>query len=133
MVTSVHEIAVALGRPDPPPGSADQQRWAMWIEDARLTISAGPDGDQHIDIDTLDQARLDLVVRDAVVARVWRPDDATQVTIAVDDASTSRTYSSGTGSIRIRPEWWRFLGIGSADDSAAFSVRPSFTPDRPVW
>lgn len=129
MATSVAQIAVAVGRPTPAPGSTDDLQWRMWIEDALLEISAGPTGTSHIDLATFDQDRLDRVVRDAVAAKVKRPDDATQVTVAVDDASTSRTYSSSTGAIFIRPEWWRFLGLVA--ESNAFSVRPAFVPDGP--
>ena len=130
MITTA-EIAVALGRPQPEVNSAERLQWDMWIRDARLEISAGPSGSATVDLDGLDQDRLDRVVRDAVAARVRRPDDATQVTVSVDDASTSKIYSSSTGTIFIRPEWWRFLGLASS--SGAFSTRPGFAPDRPCW
>ena len=40
-----------------------------------------------------------------------RPDNATQVTVSVDDASTSRTYRSGAGRVTILDDWWTMLGL----------------------
>jgi hypothetical protein len=102
-VTPVN-IAVALGRTAPDAGSADDLQWQMWIDDALMLIGA-----RLGDTTLLDQAKLDYVVREAVVAQVRRPDSATQVTVAVDDASTMRTYRSSKGRIEILDEWWELL------------------------
>lgn len=127
MITTA-DIAVALGRDQPQVGSAERLQWDMWIRDARMEISAGPNGSATIDLESLDQGRLDRVVRDAVAAKVRRPDDATQVDISVDDGRVSKIYQSSTGTVHIRPEWWRFLGLAAT--ATAFSTRPGFEPDQ---
>jgi hypothetical protein len=110
-------IAVALGRTDPT--ANEMLQWEMWIGDALMLIDARVDA---LGITTeLDEARLDYVVREAVVAHVRRPDDATQVTISVEDASTSKTYRSSRGRIEILDAWWALLGL-TAPTGGAFSV-----------
>jgi hypothetical protein len=112
-------IAVALGRTAPDSGSVTEQQWQMWIDDALVLIN---DRKTKLAItDELDAAKLDYVVREAVVAQVRNPDDATQVTTSVDDASTSRTYRSGRGRVEIIDEWWALLGL-TPPDGGAFSV-----------
>ena len=111
-------IAVALGVAAPDSGSVTEAQWQMWIDDALMLIEA-----RRLEIDStlvLDQAKLDYVVREAVVDHVKRPDDATQVTISVDDASTSRTYRSSAGRLRILDEWWAILGL-TPSGGAAYS------------
>lgn len=103
MAVTPADIAVALGRTDSPSGTEAAQ-WDMWISDARLLIEA-----RLGDLDALDQAKLDYVVREAVVAQVRRPDDATQVTVSVNDASTSKTYQRGAGRVTILDAWWELL------------------------
>lgn len=111
-------IAVALGRTAPDPSSVEYDQWQMWIEDALMLIEA-----RLGDTTLLDQARLDYVVREAVVMMAKRPDDATQVTVSIDDASTSKTYRSGTGRITILDEWWALLAPDSELTSGkAFEV-----------
>jgi len=90
----------------------------MWIEDAVMLIG---DRATRLGVDDVDAAKLDYVVRQAVVAQVRRPDDATQVTVSVDDGSTSRTYQRGTGRVSILDEWWVLLGL-SGGRGRAFEV-----------
>jgi hypothetical protein len=102
-------IAVALGVTAPDSGSPTEAQWEMWIADALMLVQVRVDS---IDpVPTVDQARLDYVIREAVVAQVRRPDDARQVTVAVDDASTSRTYTSSRGRVSITDDWWALLGL----------------------
>lgn len=112
------KIAVALGVDSPADGSVTQQQWQMWIKDALLLIQtrATAMGDPAVD-----QAKLDYVIREAVVAHARRPDDATQVTVSVDDGSTSKTYRTGAGRVAILDEWWRMLGLAPRK-SAAFET-----------
>lgn len=112
-------IAVALGRTAPDEGSAEYAQWEMWIGDALMLIEA-----RLGDLAELDQDKLNYVVREAVVSHIRKPDDATQVDVAVDDARASRTYSSSKGRVTIIDDWWELL---SPKDStvAAFSIRPS--------
>src|SRR6185312_12283861 len=86
-------IAVALGRTTPESGSLAYEQWLMWIDDALMLINARK---TELAVTTdLDANTLDYVVREAVAAHVRRPDDATQVTVSVDDGSMSKTYRSG--------------------------------------
>jgi hypothetical protein len=111
-------IAVALGQAAPEPGSVMEQQWKMWIDDAWLLIDSRRALLKNLDV--IDEMRLDYVVREAVAAHIKKPDDATQVTVSVDDASTSRSYKSGKGRVTILDEWWALLGL--VDQSGAFSI-----------
>jgi hypothetical protein len=119
MAVTPATIATALGVAAPDSGSAQEAQWDLWISDALMLIEtrrielavAGP----------LDEAKVDYVVRQAVVAQVQRPDDATQVTESVDDASVSRTYRSSKGRVTIVDEWWTLLGL-TAPSGGAFSI-----------
>lgn len=113
MAVNPDTIQVALGRATFSSAEADQ--WQMWIDDALLLIDA-----RLGDVAELDQAKLDYVVREAVVAHIRHPDDATQVSVSIDDATSSRTYRSGRGRVTIIDEWWALLS--PADDGAAFVI-----------
>lgn len=109
-------IAVALGQAAPVPGSITDQQWSLWIDDAEMLIE-----NRRASFDpapVIGQAKLDYVVREAVVAHVRKPDDATQVTVSVDDGSTSKSYKSGKGRVTILDEWWVFLGIQEVEQGA---------------
>jgi len=110
-------LAVALGQAAPEAGSVTEQQWWMWVNDAEMLIEA-----RQVKLGAADpdQAKLDYVVREAVAAHIKRPDDATQVTIAVDDGSSSRSYKTGKGRVTILDEWWALLGL--VETSGAFSV-----------
>lgn len=123
-MTSPADVATTLRRSTPDVDSLDYAQWAMWIDDAEMLIA-----DRLGDLTALNQKTLSFVVREAVADRVKKPDDATQVEIAVDDARVSRRYSSSTGQITIRDEWWTLLAPATESSSGAFSIRPSFTPD----
>jgi len=110
-------LAVALGRTAPESGSVTEQQWELWIGDAEMLIET-----QRVKLgaEVPDEAKLDYVVREAVAAHIKRPDDATQVTVAVDDASSSRSYQTGKGRVTILDEWWALLGL--VEPSGAFSL-----------
>lgn len=118
MAVTPANIAVALGQTAPSTGSLLEQQWAMWISDAEMLIETRK-ASLGI-VDPIDEAKVDYVVREAVVAQVKRPDDSTQVTVSVDDGSTSRSYRSGKGRVSILDEWWLLLGL--TDPSGAFSI-----------
>ena len=112
-------IATALGVAAPDPSSPKFAQWSMWIDDANMLINA-----RKVSLAVtadLDPTVLDFVVREAVVAQAQRPDDATQVSVSVDDGSVSRTYRSGRGRVTILDEWWTLLGLTSPN-GGAFSV-----------
>jgi hypothetical protein len=118
MSVTPNMIAVALGQAAPEPDSIQDQQWYLWIDDAYMLVDT-----RRMSLDPtieIDQAKLDYVVREAVVAHVKKPDDATQVTVSVDDASTSRSYRSGKGRVTILDEWWTLLGL--TDPGGAFSL-----------
>lgn len=113
MAVTTETLARRLGRSTSELSQETNDQWEMWVDDARLLIEA-----RLGDLDELDQAKLDYVVREAVVAHILHPDDATQVSISIDDASTSRTYRSGKGRVTIIDEWWTLLSPG--EDGGAF-------------
>ena len=104
MAVTPEMIAVALGRTAPESDSVEFAQWEMWIADALLLIEA-----RLGDPAELDQAKLDYVVREAVVAHVRNPDSATQVSVSIDDGSSSRTYKTSAGRIAILDLWWDLL------------------------
>ena len=112
MAVTHETVATALGRAAT---STEQAQWEMWIADALLLIEA-----RLGDPAELDQAKLDYVVREAVVAHIRHPDDATQVSVSIDDATSSRTYRSGKGRVSILAEWWDLLS--PAEDGGAFTL-----------
>lgn len=108
-------IAVALGRATSSITDTEQASWTLWIADALLLIEA-----RLGDPAELDQAKLDYVVREAVVAHVRHPDNATQVSVSIDDGTSSRTYKSATGRVTIIDEWWDLLAPAQA--TGAFTI-----------
>ena len=111
LVTTVDPdlVATALGRPPLDQTSPTYYQWDMWIMDALMLIQDR--ADTITPAPTVNQAKLDYVIREAVKAHVNRPEDVTQVTVSVDDGSTSKTYRSGSGRVMIRDEWWGLLGL----------------------
>ncbi|MDQ0726813.1 hypothetical protein [Microbacterium sp. W4I20] len=119
MAVTPATIAVALGVAAPESGSITEQQWVLWIDDATMLIENRAT-QLDINLDDIGEAKLDYVVREAVVAQVKKPDDATQVSITVDDGTTSRSYRSGKGRVQILDEWWTLLGL--TDPSGAFAI-----------
>lgn len=119
-------IAVRLGQIAPASGSATEAQWQMLISDAVRAITRRAER-LSIDPGSLNAEDLDYVVREAVVSHLDNPDNATQVSISVDDASVSRSYRSSQGRVAILDEWWELLGLG--DDSESFSVQAYGEPD----
>lgn len=119
MTVTPATIATALGVAVPDSASPKYAQWALWITDALMLINARK---ARLDVtDELEPVALDYVVREAVVAQARRPDDATQVSVSIDDGNIARTYTSGSGRVTILDEWWALLGL--ADPNAgAFSV-----------
>lgn len=112
------EIATELGRPAPPTATAAQ--WQQWIDDAVFLINRRVTALGYTD--PPDQDAVDYVVRHAVASHARRPDDSTQVTVSVDDGSTSKMYRSSQGRVTILDEWWDLLGLSSSASGKAFEV-----------
>jgi hypothetical protein len=117
MAVDSEMIAIALGVAAPESGSITDKQWTQWIEDAAFLIETRR---AQLDVDEIDEAKLDYVIRQAVVAQVKKPDDATQVTVSVDDGATSKSYKSGKGRVTILDEWWTLLGL--TEPSGAFAL-----------
>lgn len=129
MPVTPDNIAVALGYAAPESDSITWQQWELWISDAEMLIDIRQ---QQLNVAEIDDAKLDYVVREAVVAHVKKPDDATQVTVSVDDGQTSKSYRSGKGRVTILDEWWTLLGL--TDPSGAYAVdMVGFTSPHPPW
>lgn len=129
MTVTPNDIAIALGVTAPEPASIQWQQWDLWIQDAEMLIEARR---EKLDADIPDEVKTDYVIRQAVVAHVKKPDDATQVTVSVDDGQTSKSYRSGKGRVAIEDEWWSLLGL--TDTGGAFSIdRVGFAAPHPPW
>lgn len=120
MAVTPMDIAVELGRTAPESSSTEYAQWERWIADALYLIG------KRLTIADLDPDDVDYVVRQAVAAHVRRPDDATQVEVAVDDGRMARTYRSARGRVEIIDEWWALLSPPTSN-GRAFSIRPTGT------
>lgn len=120
MAVTPADIARELGRATPLASDVEYVRWEGWISDALFLIRKRP----GLVFEDLDAETVDYVVRQAVVAHARRPDDATQVTVAVDDANSSRTYRSSKGRVEILDEWWALLSPVDNTAGRAFSITP---------
>ncbi len=121
MAVAVEDIATALGQDPPASGSTQYDQWTMWINDAVMLIDAEATR-RGVNPTTLDPTVVDYVTREAVVAQVRRPDDATSVEIAVDDGREARRYSSSRGRVTILPEWWELLFPTAPKSGKAYAV-----------
>lgn len=131
MAVTPANIAVALGVAVPEPNSIQDQQWQLWIDDATMLIETRA-MQLDIDFELIGEAKLDYVIREAVVSQVKKPDDATQVSITVDDATTAKSYRSGKGRVTILDEWWTLLGL--TDPSGAFAIdMVSHSRPHPPW
>lgn len=119
-------IATALGRDSFT--ESEEQQWTLWIDDALMLIEA-----RLGDLDALDPAKLDYVVREAVIAHVRHPDDATQVSISVDDATSARTYRSGKGRVVILDEWWDLLAPQDKEGAFTIDMAPALGSAHLPW
>lgn len=118
MAVTPDNIAVELGRTAPDPTAPEYAQWELWIADALFQIAKRP----GLVFADLDPEIVDYVVRKAVVRHVRRPDDATQVTVGVDDGNVSKTYRSSSGDVHIKDEWWALLAPPNTN-GRAFSIK----------
>jgi hypothetical protein len=132
MAVTPETIAVALGVPAPPVDSTQYAQWSMWIDDAYMLIEVRAEAFGKTLAD-LDEAKVDFVVRSAVVAHIKRPDDATTVMVSVDDASSQKTYQSGKGRVWILDEWWVILGLVSSTGAFTVDRAPGLSMRHQPW
>lgn len=109
MTVQVPDIETALGRTLT---ATEQAQADQWISDALLIIES-----RLGDTTLLDQARLDYVVREAVVVRFRNPEGYQSESI---DDYTYR-HGSETRRVTILDEWWRLLNPNHGD--GAFTIR----------
>ena len=114
-LVTIAQIEDRLGRPLT---GAEQRQVPLWIEDAEAAIERRM---QRLGVSRVDMDDRMRVVQKAVTAMAKRPDDATRVDIAVDDARVGKTYSSSTGEVTIKDEWWDELGLTEPGASTGWS------------
>jgi hypothetical protein len=120
---AISDIETALGRTLT---ASEQAQANQWITDALMLVEV-----RLGDLTELNQAALDYVVREAVVARFRNPDGYQSESI--DDY----TYRHGTETRRVTilPEWWDLLTPAGA--SAAFTItpygEPGYTVEPDYW
>ena len=113
MFAQPSDVAVNIGRPL---SAAETAQVALWIEWTEATIARRMGSLAELDVVT-----LQMVIVEAVTARLRSPEPVTQVDVQVDDASISKRFQRSSGLIEILPEWWEALGWV---DSGAFTVTP---------
>ena len=114
-LVSIDQIEDRLGRPLT---EAERRQVPLWIEDAEAAIERRMIRLGVSQVDVNDRVR---VVQKAVTAMARRPDDATRVDVAVDDGRVGRTYSSRTGEVTIKEEWWDELGLAEPATESSWS------------
>lgn len=120
MYATPEDVETNLGRPLTSTEKAQADLWLGWAEGA-IAARLG-------DLSVLDLEALQMVLVEAVTARLRAPEPLAQTSVTVDDATVSKTYRRSTGLIEILPEWWELLG---RRDTGAFTVTPYGEPDWP--
>lgn len=121
-VATIDDVATSLGRPALT--AEESAQWERWLDNAEMQIRLrlGP-------VDLLDQEALAFVEAESVILKIRNPDGKQNERI--DDYSYGRASANAQGQIVILPEWWNMLDPSTG--SGAFSVRPYFEPDEPVY
>ena len=94
----------------------------MWVGDALLQVRLRYGADRMA---LIPDDVLSLAVREAVASKVKSPDGLKRLQVSVDDASTTREWSTSTGQVSL-DDWWDVIDqslpdVGAARD--AFSIR----------
>ncbi|MFN2344763.1 MAG: hypothetical protein ABR616_03495 [Dermatophilaceae bacterium] len=118
MNLTVSDVAMEMARSTPEPPVYSQ--WQSWIDRAYRLVEARLGAGAYA---TADTRLVDDVVLQAVVehVRAWRDTAASQYTVCVDDASTSRTYQKPGGLLEIPNDLWPLLGVAA---SQSFTIEP---------
>lgn len=111
--TTVTPTAVGTELGVASPTAVQTAQWQSWINQAVYLIG------KRLDITTLDPADVNYVVLQSVVRHARHPEDSTQVSVAVDDASVQRSYTSGVGRVVIPDEFWALLDPTIAETGVA--------------
>lgn len=126
-ITTVDDVTDHLGRP--PADTAESALWQVWIDGAEMMIEGrlGP-------LVNIDQMKLVWVVAEAVAskARATNPEALRRKTVTVDDGTVTKEYFDAGSAVFVTDEWWAWLRP-SERRRGAFSISPSYMPDRRVW
>lgn len=121
MSVTPEQVGVELGVTAPT--TLQTQQWQSWIDQALYLIG------KRLTIADLDPTDVDFVALQAVVQHARNPENSTQVDISVDDASTSRRYTSGAGRVVIPDDLWGLLDPDMANESGVGSTQLYGEPD----
>jgi hypothetical protein len=121
-VTLADDVETDLGRTLT---SSESAQVALWEQDVALQVEARLGA-----LADLNQDRLAYVTRKAIVARIQSPPrpNVESESRSIDDFTATTRYRSDGGDVEILPQWWALLS--PADETALYSVRPSFEPDN---
>ena len=119
MYAAPSDVGTHLGRPL---SDAETEQFLLWIGWLEADIARRLPDPLTIDVTTAQR-----VVVQSIAAYIDNPSAASQVSIAVDDASVTKRYSRSSGRVEILPELWGDLGW--TGDTGAFSVTPYGAPD----
>ncbi|HLR96184.1 MAG TPA: Gp19/Gp15/Gp42 family protein [Jiangellaceae bacterium] len=127
-LVNLDDVASRLGRPISDPDEVDQV--IAWTGDVEAIIRARiPDIDQRIVEGEPSAEVVTMVAANAVVRKVNNPTGKQNERI--DDYSYGLTEDAARGELFLTDDEWALLmpdsGLG------AFSVRPSYEPDRHPW
>lgn len=104
------EVGTEIGVANP--SSTQTAQWQSWIDQAVYLIG------KRVSLDVVAQDDLDYVVLQSVARHARHPEDSTQVSVAVDDATVQRSYKSGVGRVVIPDEFWALLDPTIAETGA---------------
>lgn len=117
------DVSTEIGRDLTTAETAQVDRWIDQAE--RLIASRVGDIAALITAGDLAEELVGDVIVAAVVRKLRNPEGLRTVTASIDDGSLQKTIDStqSDGALHILPDEWRLL----LPDSAAFSVRPTYT------
>ena len=125
---TVSDVSTRLGRPITDPNEVAQV--SAWLEDVEALILARiPD---LVDLVTAGNPTTQAVVMvesNAVIRKLKNPNG--YVSEGVDDYNYRLNENARKGELFLTDDEWELLEPGVV--SSAFSTRPGFEPDGPVW
>jgi len=125
---TVVDVATRLGRPIDSP--EEQAQVQAWLDDAEALILARiPNLPDRVAAGSPTVATLVMIESNAVIRKIRNPEGYTSETI--DDYTYRYNEQVRRGDIFLTDDEWGLLTPGVA--TGAFSARPTFVPDVPVW
>ncbi len=125
---TVPDVSTRLGRPITNPNEVAQVE--AWLEDIEALILARiPDLADLVTAGSPTVQAVVMVESNAVIRKLKNPDG--KVSEGVDDYNYRLNENARKGELFLTDDEWELLEPGVV--SSAFSTRPGFTPDGPVW